>query len=165
MADRLTPAHRSRNMAAIRNKNTKPELLVRQMLHALGFRFRLHAKQLPGRPDIYLAKWKLAVFVNGCFWHGHDECPLYRLPKTRQEFWAGKVATNIARDIAVREKLLTMGLRYLDIWECAIKGKAAINNDEFVAELIAVVRGTQTQSDIRGSRIVVHGENVVLDNL
>ena len=156
MADRLTPAHRSRNMAAIKNKNTKPEILVRKNLHELGYRYRLHSKNVPGKPDIYLAKWKLAVFVNGCFWHGHQQCPLYRLPKTRQEFWASKVAANVARDILVRGQLTEMGIRYLDIWECALKGRSAVSLKDFSLKVDSAVKSKDLSQEIRGSVLTIN---------
>ena len=120
--DIVDPATRSRMMAGIRTKNTRPELAVRRTLHALGFRFRLHTRDLPGKPDIVLPKWKAAIFVHGCFWHGHD-CPLFKLPSTRREFWSGKIGRNIEHDREVIEKLTSLGWRVLTIWECSLKGK------------------------------------------
>ena len=156
MADRLTPDHRSKNMAAIISKNTKPEIFVRKTLHALGYRYRLHSKNVPGKPDMYLAKWKLAVFVNGCFWHGHQQCPLYRLPKTREEFWASKVAANVARDKLVRDWLAANGLRYLDVWECALKGKSAISPETVKNLLGLAIRSLEIRHEIRGSPIPIN---------
>jgi DNA mismatch endonuclease, patch repair protein len=122
LVDIVTPAKRSEMMAGIRNKNTKPEILVRKILHAAGFRFRLHAKLLPGKPDIILPKHKTAIFVQGCFWHGHDDCPIFRLPKSRTEFWAEKIGTNRLRDTAVKSLLIQQGWKVVYVWECAVKG-------------------------------------------
>lgn len=108
-------------MSRIRSSNTKPEILVRKALHARGFRFRLGGAGLPGRPDIVLPKYRTVVFVHGCFWHGHD-CPLYRLPKTRPEFWEQKISTNRARDQRVIDQLAAIGWRSIVIWECSLRG-------------------------------------------
>ena len=101
-------------MGGIRAKNTQPELAVRRALHALGFRFRLHSGDLPGKPDIVIAKWKAVIFVHGCFWHGHD-CPLFKLPSTRPDFWNEKIGRNIERDKAIVEKLKSLGWRILTV--------------------------------------------------
>jgi len=120
--DRPDP-QRSRVMSRIRGSNTKPEILIRQMLHARGFRFRLHRKDLPGRPDIVLPKYNAVIFVNGCFWHGHD-CHLFRWPKTRPEFWREKIHKNMERDQRNIAKLQEQGWRIYTVWECAIRGKS-----------------------------------------
>lgn len=122
MADSLTPAQRSAQMSRIRGANTKLEVLVRKGLHARGFRYRLGGAGLPGRPDIVLPKYHTVVFVHGCFWHGHS-CPLYRLPKTRPEFWKAKVDSNRVRDIRVSARLASMNWRVLEVWECSLRGK------------------------------------------
>lgn len=121
MVDIVTPDKRSQMMAGIGSKNTKPELIVRKMLHAAGFRFRLHRKDLPGKPDIVLPKHRVAIFVHGCFWHGHENCRLFRLPKSRAEFWAAKIGDNRARDERNQAQLLLDGWRVVVIWECALK--------------------------------------------
>ena len=116
-----TVEQRSRNMASIRGKNTKPELRVRSALHSLGYRFRLHRKDLPGKPDIVLPKLKLAIFVNGCFWHCHD-CRWGRVvPATRPEFWAEKRRGNVERDVKKEKALQELGWRVVRIWECQTK--------------------------------------------
>src|SRR5690606_29813490 len=101
-------------------KNTKPELTIRKMLHSRGYRFRLHQKGLPGKPDIILPKYRAVLFVNGCFWHGH-RCPLFKWPQTRTDFWRAKITGNIQRDQRNWELLLNMGWRVCVIWECSIK--------------------------------------------
>jgi DNA mismatch endonuclease (patch repair protein) len=124
MTDIVDAAKRSRMMAGIRNKNTAPEMLVRKALHARGFRFRLHLKDLPGKPDLVLPKYHAAVFIHGCFWHGHD-CPLFRLPKTRPEFWAKKIDGNRVRDLRTIDALTSSGWRSFIIWECSLRGQGS----------------------------------------
>lgn len=119
MADRITPETRSRNMAAIRAKDTKPELEVRRFLHSQGFRFRLHRKDLQGKPDLVLPKYKTAIFVHGCFWHLHG-CKNTVIPKTRTEWWLAKLEGNRARDEKNRERLEQLGWQVITVWECEI---------------------------------------------
>ncbi|ENY82809.1 very short patch repair endonuclease [Sphingopyxis sp. MC1] len=121
MADILTPEARSVHMARIRGKDTRPEMVIRRGLHARGFRYRLHAA-LPGKPDLVFPARRAAVFVNGCFWHGHD-CPLFRLPGTRPDFWSAKIARNRERDAEVLAMLHASGWRTLTIWECSLRGR------------------------------------------
>ena len=121
MADIISPERRSALMSRIRGKNTKIELEVRKGLHALGFRYRLGGAGLPGRPDIVLPKYRTVAFVHGCFWHQHD-CHLFRLPKTRTEFWKAKVDSNRARDQRVASDLERMGWHVEVIWECQLRG-------------------------------------------
>lgn len=123
MADIVTPEVRSRMMAGIRGKNTKPEMVIRKGLHRLGLRFLVHDKRLPGKPDLVFPKWRAAIFVNGCFWHGHD-CHLFKLPSTRTEFWRDKIAGNKRRDATALRKIEEAGWRTLCVWECAIKGRS-----------------------------------------
>lgn len=121
MADVVDKATRSRMMSGIRGRNTKPEILVRRLLHRQGFRFRLHVRDMPGKPDIVLPRYRAAIFVNGCFWHGHD-CPLYRVPDTRTDFWLDKINRNRANDQKAKDALLATGWRVAVIWECALRG-------------------------------------------
>ena len=114
---------RSRNMSAIRSKNTKPEIAVRKLLHSMGYRFRLHRKDLPGSPDIVLPKYKTVIFVHGCFWHRHKNCKYASTPKTRQEFWEAKFRENINRDKLNQENLSSKGWKIIIVWECEIKDK------------------------------------------
>ena len=112
---------RSRNMSAIKSKNTKPEITVRKLLHSMGYRFRLHKKDLPGSPDIVLPKYKTVIFVHGCFWHRHQNCKYASNPKTRREFWEKKFKENIERDKKTQKKLKNLGLKTKIVWECEIK--------------------------------------------
>ena len=114
---------RSRNMSAIKSKNTKPEIKVRKVLHSMGYRFRLHSKDLPGSPDIVLPKYKTVIFVHGCFWHRHENCKYASTPKTRQEFWKAKFRENINRDKLNQENLSSKGWKIIIVWECEIKDK------------------------------------------
>jgi DNA mismatch endonuclease (patch repair protein) len=118
IVDRQT---RARMMAGIKGKNTKPELAVRRALHARGFRYRLHAKDVPGRPDLVLPKHRAVVFVHGCFWHRHEGCRFTTTPSTRPNFWLAKFEANIARDAAIRTALLDDGWRVATVWECALR--------------------------------------------
>lgn len=124
-------------MSRIKDKNTKPEILVRKFLFSQGFRFRLHRKDLPGKPDIVLPKLKTAIFINGCFWHGHKDCPYAKLPDTNSDFWTSKISGNIERDRLVREQLSQLGWRVMDIWQCELKPKT---KDATLNHLIASLR-------------------------
>lgn len=121
MADIFSKEKRSEVMRLVKGKNTKPEVLLRQRLHSLGYRFRLHDKNLPGTPDIKLSKYKTLIFVNGCFWHGHHGCKHYTIPKTNNAFWVNKIKTNIFNDNSDYNRLTTMGWRVLVIWTCELK--------------------------------------------
>jgi len=123
MTDIVDTAARSRMMSKIKGKNTKPEKMVRSALHAEGYRFRLHRKDLPGNPDIVLPKYRAAIYVNGCFWHGH-ECPLFKWPKTREEFWKTKILENMHRDQKNYQKIISMGWRVCVVWECSIRSRS-----------------------------------------
>ena len=112
---------RSRNMSAIKSKNTKPEIKVRKVLHSMGYRFRLHSKNLPGSPDIVLPKYKTVIFVHGCFWHRHENCKYASTPKTRKEFWNKKFTENKKRDSEIQEKIKILDWRSVVIWECETK--------------------------------------------
>ena len=112
---------RSRNMSAIKSKNTKPEIAVRKVLHSMGYRFRLHGKDLPGSPDIILPKYKTVIFVHGCFWHRHKDCKYATTPKTREEFWNNKFRSNVERDLEIQENIKNIEWRSVVIWECETK--------------------------------------------
>ncbi|MBX8607110.1 very short patch repair endonuclease [Pseudomonas cichorii] len=120
MVDIVDVATRSRMMSGIHGKNTSPELLIRKALHARGFRFRIHAKNLPGKPDLLFPKYKSALFIHGCFWHGHA-CRYFKIPKTRPEFWLEKIGKNQSRDSLQEDALKAMGWRVLIVWECAVR--------------------------------------------
>jgi DNA mismatch endonuclease (patch repair protein) len=128
MADRLTRDQRSALMANIRTKHTTPELKVRSVAHRLGFRFRLHRKDLPGSPDVVFPRLRAALFIHGCFWHRHRACGKASIPATRPEFWAEKFGRNVARDAIAKRKLRRAGWRVLVIWECEIKDELKIAN-------------------------------------
>lgn len=121
MQDKLTQIQRHANMAAIKSKDTKPEMVVRRYLWGHGFRYRLNHPRLPGRPDIVMRKYRTCIFVNGCFWHGHEGCRYYTIPKTNTEFWINKVKRNKERDLKVQHELAAMGWHTITIWECELK--------------------------------------------
>src|SRR5690242_12106369 len=140
MVDKLTSARRSWNMSRIRGKNTQPEIAVRKLLHRLGYRFRLHTRNLPGRPDIVLPKFKTVIFVHGCFWHGHKGCRYFVVPKSRTEWWVSKIKRNKELDEINAAKLREMGWRVVEIYECQLK-KAVIGSTEewLLTELLGEV--------------------------
>ena len=121
MADVHSPETRSYNMSQIRAKDTKPEMLVRKFLHSQGFRYRLHDKKLPGKPDMVLPKYKTVIFVHGCFWHGHKNCKYYVVPKTRTDWWLNKINGNIANDKKAMTALKKDGWKIITVWECQLK--------------------------------------------
>ncbi len=121
MVDRYSPERRSEIMGRIGNKDTRPEIVVRRLLHHMGYRFRLHGKKLPGKPDIVLPRFRSVIFVHGCFWHQHPGCRRSALPKTREDWWANKLNGNVERDRSNQEKLTELGWRVLVLWECEIK--------------------------------------------
>lgn len=136
-------------MSGIRGKNTKPELLIRKALHARGFRYRLHCKDLPGNPDLCLPKYRAVIFVHGCFWHGHG-CHLFKWPKTRPEFWRQKIERNRAVDEAALLALLEAGWRVATVWECALKGRLRLPADRVLAELERWLLLSGPVGEIRG---------------
>ena len=149
-ADIVTPNVRSRMMAGIRGENTKPELAVRSALHCLGFRFRLHRKDLPGKPDLVFPKHRAVIFVHGCFWYGHA-CHLFKWPKTRSEFWQQKINSNIARD---RRHLLALadgGWRVATIWECTLKGRARLPMEEIAECCAGGLKSGQAEMELSGN--------------
>ena len=120
MADIKSPEERSKNMAKIRSRDTKPEEYIRKKLFSLGYRYRKNANSVPGHPDIWLAKYNTAIFINGCFWHRHQGCKYAYTPKSRVEFWEEKFQKNIERDSVVRKELTSKGIKQLIIWECTV---------------------------------------------
>lgn len=137
MADVLTPDQRHLNMTRIRSKDTGIERLVRRILHADGFRFRLNVKDLPGKPDIVLPKYRTVVFINGCFWHGHQGCRYFVIPKTNTEFWVNKIDGNIRRDDENYHRLEMEGWNVIIVWECALKKNKFV---ETVSQLESAIR-------------------------
>ncbi|HZE85558.1 MAG TPA: DNA mismatch endonuclease Vsr [Puia sp.] len=123
MPDVHNKATRSYNMSRIRAKDTSPELLVRKFLHARGFRYKLHDRSLPGSPDLVLPKYKTIIFVHGCFWHGHADCKYFVVPKTRTDFWMGKIMTNMSSDALAVRRLRAAGWKVITVWECQLKPK------------------------------------------
>lgn len=122
----MSKERRSALMAKVRSKNTGPEMIVRKELFKRGYRYRLHVKALPGTPDIVLAKYRCAIFVNGCFWHGHQDCKKAKLPQTHKEFWQKKIETNKAHDVENGQKLIVLGWNVVTIWECELKGDQSV---------------------------------------
>lgn len=119
--DIKSPEERSKNMAAIRSKNTKPEKYFRKLLFARGYRYSLNTRKVSGHPDIYLRKYNTAIFVHGCFWHRHSDCQYAYMPKSRVEFWQQKFETNVKRDLVVRAELQDKNIKCLIVWECTVK--------------------------------------------
>lgn len=126
--DTLSPQQRSALMSQIRGRDTKPELAVRRLVHGQGYRYRLHRKDLPGRPDLVFAGRRAVIFVHGCFWHRHPDpaCKLARMPKSRLEFWGPKLTSNRERDLAVEQRLNESGWRVLTVWECEMRDPEAV---------------------------------------
>jgi DNA mismatch endonuclease, patch repair protein len=149
MPDIVAPETRSRMMAGIRGTNTKPELILRRGLHALGFRFRLHDRSLPGRPDIVLPRFRAVIFAHGCFWHGHN-CHLFRLPATRTEFWEAKISRNREVDTRTSVALAQLGWRQGIVWECALKGRTRLPLEDVLGQCAAWLRSEARELEIRG---------------
>ena len=140
---------RSRMMAGIQGKNTRPELAIRQGLHALGFRYRLHAKALPGKPDLMFPARRAVIFVNGCFWHGHD-CHLFKWPSTRRQWWRAKINGTRRRDRAALDQLNADDWRVLTIWECAMKGKTRMPLEQVLERAASWLDGNRRVAEISG---------------
>jgi DNA mismatch endonuclease (patch repair protein) len=134
-------------MAGIRSTNTRPEMVLRRGLHALGFRYRLHDRLLPGRPDLVFPRYRAVIFANGCFWHGHG-CHLFKWPKSREQFWREKIGGNIARDRLVRTKLQNLGWRVADVWECAVKGRDRLPRDDVLQHCAAFLQSQAAYTSI-----------------
>lgn len=144
MPDIVPGSVRSRMMSGIRGKDTKPEMILRKGLHKLGFRYRLHDRKLPGKPDMVFTRYKAVIFAHGCFWHGH-ECHLFKWPSTRQEFWREKIIRNREVDAINISRLQQMGWRTGIVWECSLKGKYRFDTNE-VIELCAQWLASDIQS-------------------
>lgn len=151
MADIVSPEVRSRMMSGIRGKNTRPELFIRKIMHAEGFRYRLHAKKLPGKPDLVFRKYKAAVLVHGCFWHGHN-CHLFKWPSSRKEFWKIKIKKNCKNDERALVALKALGWRVLIVWECAIKGKERLVPQQITQRISNWLNSKNNYAVIKGCK-------------
>ena len=151
MADIVSPTVRSHMMSGIRYKNTKPEVIIRRNLHANGFRYLLHDKRLPGKPDLVFPKYRAVIMVNGCFWHGHD-CHLFRWPSTRSNFWKSKIRRNREKDRENLEALSSSGWRILTIWECSLKGKGKLPIETLTGKTMEWLRSSNSEKVIRGTK-------------
>lgn len=127
--DSLSPEERSERMSRVRHKNTKPELVVRRLVWSLGYRYRLHSRKLPGNPDLVFAGRKKVIFVHGCFWHQHENCRQYRMPRSKLDFWLPKLESNKLRDKRNQQLLREQGWDYLVVWECQLKDKTQVENN------------------------------------
>jgi DNA mismatch endonuclease (patch repair protein) len=143
MADIHDKLTRSYNMSRIKSKDTKPEIIVRRFLFANGFRYKLHDKNLPGKPDIVLPKYKTVILINGCFWHGHKGCKYFAVPKTRTEWWLNKINRNVINDKKNRKELIRLAWNVLVIWECQLKGA------EEAKILNKVIKGIRLKRNLR----------------
>jgi DNA mismatch endonuclease (patch repair protein) len=128
VADKFTPEERSRIMSRVKGRDTKPEKIVRSLLHAMGLRFRLHRRDLPGKPDVVLPRHKKVVFVHGCFWHGHAGCPRAARPTSNVEFWNKKIDSNMRRDRVAQKELTALGWQILIVWQCEMRNLTALTD-------------------------------------
>ncbi len=152
MTDNISVERRSATMALVGSKDTKPELLIRKGLHSLGFRYRLHVNDLPGKPDLVFPRYKSVIQINGCFWHGHS-CPRCRIPNSNTEYWNRKIAKNMERDITNRQSLLDEGWRVLTIWECALTGKRKLQLQKVIAMASDWLLSTKSFCEIEGELV------------
>lgn len=150
MVDIVDSETRSRMMSGIRAKNTKPEMLIRKALHMQGFRFRLHVRDLPGRPDIVLRRYNTVIFVNGCFWHRHG-CNLFKWPSENRDFWTAKINRNAKQDMFAQKSLLQLGWRVLVVWECALKGKTKLPFDKLISRIETWILSDRTTGEFAGT--------------
>ena len=149
MIDVVDKKTRSRMMSGIKGKDTKPELLVRKILFKNGYRYKLHDKCLPGKPDLVLPKYNAVIFIHGCFWHGHD-CHLFKWPSTRPDFWKNKINRNVEVDKMNCKKLKQEGWYILTIWECALKGKGKLQDDDLMESIVSWLIYSKRDKTIRG---------------
>ncbi len=155
MTDVVSREKRSQMMAGIGRKDTKPELIIRKGLHAQGFRYRLHDRKLPGKPDLVFPRYKSVILVNGCFWHGHS-CHLFKWPSTRIQFWREKISATVERDCRMRKELDCEGWRILTVWECALKGKTRRPMEEVVETASRWLSCCAGHLEIKGRSDVAH---------
>nr|WP_083194307.1 very short patch repair endonuclease [Leisingera sp. JC1] len=149
MVDIVSRQKRSEMMSGIRSANTKPEILLRKALFSRGLRYRLNDKRLPGKPDLVFVRLNAVIFVNGCFWHGHD-CHLFKWPATRPDFWRDKIEGNSNRDLRVKLDLAKMGWRQGRVWECALKGRTKRNFEELISDCEQWLLGNETYFEVSG---------------
>ena len=165
MADIWSPEKRSEVMSRIRGADTKPELLVRSMLHRLGYRFTIRGpknKSLPGRPDLVLPKYEVVIFVHGCFWHGHEHCPDFKMPKSKTDWWTAKIEGNRARDARVENELRALGWHVVTLWACAVKTKSA---REWLESRLPVLIGRPLSLPLRSVAVLPGATSRVADGL
>lgn len=166
--DKVSAQQRHNNMAAIHSKDTKPEMVVRRYLWRHGFRYRLNHPRLPGKPDIVMRKYRTCIFVNGCFWHGHEGCKYYTVPKTNTEFWVNKVRRNKQRDKRVQRELASMGWHTITIWECDLKPakrESTLASLAYTLNRIFLLDRTTTQYETPEEELSVAAEDKVDYNL
>lgn len=149
MADTVTSEQRSKMMSAVKGKNTNLELLIRKLLYSKGYRYRLHIKNLPGKPDIVISRLKVAIFCNGCFWHKHD-CGLFKWPQTKTEFWREKIKGNASRDLNNWKELIQNQWKVIVIWGCAMKGKLKLTPEELSEKLTETINSSDDMVEIMG---------------
>lgn len=152
MADVHNKATRSYNMSRIKGKDTKPEMLVRKFLHSQGFRYRLHVKDLPGKPDIVLPKYKTVIFVHGCFWHGHEGCKYFVVPKTRTDWWLNKINGNITNGNKAVKSLIAEGWKIIIIWTCNLK---SVNTNDNLRSLLVLLLNEKKSKIVDSRRVDV----------
>lgn len=150
MTDIVDKTTRSRMMSLIKTRDTRIEMVVRRLLHAAGYRYRLNVRTLPGKPDVVLPKYDAVIFVHGCFWHGHA-CPLYSVPSTRTDFWLAKIGVNRDRDDRAQEQLVQMGWRVLTVWECTMRGSGRLPMDVLLGSILGWLQGGETTASIEGN--------------
>ena len=150
MTDIVSSETRSRMMSGIRGKNTRPEILIRKLLHGRGFRYRLHDNKLPGKPDIVLPRYRAVIMIHGCFWHGHN-CHLFKWPSTRSEWWQKKIKGNRDHDTLISTRLKDSGWRQACIWECALKGRERLDPYDLIKELADWLDSGLNDLEIRGN--------------
>ena len=146
-------------MSGIRGTNTKPEMQVRRLLHAAGYRYRLHGKRLPGKPDLVFLSRKAVIFVNGCFWHGHD-CGLFKWPSTRSDFWRAKIGATLKRDREVKDALVETGWRVCNVYECKLRGKGRLDSADLLAQLKTFLDGNEECESIGVDQMVKMDDDV-----
>ena len=149
MTDVFSKEKRSEIMSKIRSKDTKPEMIIRKNLHGMGYRYRLHIKDLPGKPDIYLPKYKTVIEVMGCFWHGHN-CHLGSSPNSNKDYWVNKITRNKERDLLNKKLILEKGLDLLVVWECSIMGKTSRELGNLLGEIESFITDSRNYHEIQG---------------